>query len=149
MRMNRTHEEEQSEYEAVKVGREQAEVVVRGRRHAVQDRRDGVEDEHRRRVRDEEPDWFGVFDVSHRRTVRVWLHARAARLTRSPVPARGGHVVVLQPGGLDAVDEHAPHAELSDDLVQGGLAHEELFGRVCYGVVSDISFTAEGREGTY
>ena len=49
--MNRTHEEEQPEYEAVKVGREQAEIVVRGRRHAVQNRRDGVQDEHRRGVR--------------------------------------------------------------------------------------------------
>ena len=131
--MVNTYEEKQAEQEAVKVAREQADVVVRGRRHAVQDRRDGVQDEHRCRVRDEEPDYCS-YSISA--TILSESNTCTLRLTRGPVPARGGHVVVLQPSGLDAVDEHTPHAELSDNLVQGGLAHEELLR--CVRWVDDI-----------
>ena len=59
-----TYEEEEPEEEAVEVAREQREVVVRRGRHAVQDRRDGVEDEHRGRVRDEQPDCPAMYQRS-------------------------------------------------------------------------------------
>ena len=51
-------------------------------------------------------------------------------LTGRAIPACGLHVLVLEPRGLDAVDERAPHAELADDLVQRRAADEELLGRV-------------------
>lgn len=63
-----THEEEQPEEEAVEVGREETEVVVRRRGHAVQDRGDGVEDEHRSRVGDKQPDCHVVQSVTAKET---------------------------------------------------------------------------------
>ena len=62
---------------------------------------------------------------------RTYLFSQCiGRLTGRAVPAREGHVVVLEAGSLYAVDEGAPHAELADDLVQRAAADEELLGRV-------------------
>lgn len=48
------YEKEQPEEQTVKVTREDAQVVVCRGGHAVEQRRDGIEDEHRCSVRDEE-----------------------------------------------------------------------------------------------
>ena len=58
-----------TEEQAIEVGGEEADVVERGGRHAVQDRRDAVQDEHRRGVRDEQPDWMGEKNVIRRKSV--------------------------------------------------------------------------------
>jgi hypothetical protein len=50
--------------------------------------------------------------------------------TRLPVPASGGHVIVLQAGRLDSVDERAPETHLADDLVERALPHEEFLRRI-------------------
>lgn len=49
-----TYEEEQSEEQSVEIAREQTEVVVCGRGHAVENRGDSVQDEHRGGVCDKE-----------------------------------------------------------------------------------------------
>ena len=40
------------------------------------------------------------------------------KLTRLAVPADLGHVVMLKASSLDAVDQRAPHAQLTNDFVE-------------------------------
>lgn len=56
------------------------------------------------------------------------------RRTVLAVPCGCGHICVLEPSSLDAVYEDTPHAELAHHFIQGGLAYEELFRRVCYDI---------------
>ena len=42
------------------------------------------------------------------------------------------HFVVFNDSGLDAIDDHAPHAKLADDFVEWPSAYEKFLSRVCY-----------------
>ena len=52
---------------------------------------------------------------------------------------------MFEPGSLDAVDEHAPHAQLPNDLVQRRFADEEFLRRIRCAWESGRDSGEEGR----
>jgi len=52
-------------------------------------------------------------------------------LTYLAVPRGVPHAFVFQAGCLDAIDERAPHSELTNNLIQWRFAHEGLLSSVC------------------
>lgn len=114
----------------VEVAREEADVVVRRRRGAVQQRRDRVQDEHRAGVRHQQPDCNPVQSNQQGGEGKKWGKGAREKRTGSPIPRRVRHIDVLERRSLDAVDQRAPHPHLPHHLVQRRAAHEELLRRV-------------------